>query len=200
MPGENERRPIGAGGAQYINGADRTVAGPQDEWDRGSAAHSVQGYDPNAVNSGAATAEPVHLLGDEGPDGRNGPRFYTAREIAAMTPEGVAWVIEPWIAADCTTLLLGKAKAAGKTTFVLRLVAALLDGNEFLGKPTQKTSVVYLSEQSPESLQPALEKAGLLDREDLLLLPYCWLGRDDETSRRLVAAHVPRSAALLLRR
>jgi hypothetical protein len=40
----------------------------------------------------------------------------------------------------------------------------------FMGEPTLKSTVVYLSEQPPASFREALKRAGLLEREDLVVL------------------------------
>ena len=50
------------------------------------------------------------------------------------------------------------------------LARAFLDGTEFMGQPTTKTPVVYLTEQPPAFFRVALERADLLDREDLAVL------------------------------
>ena len=61
-------------------------------------------------------------------------------------------------------------KIAGKTTFVLNLASAVLDGGSFLGKPTKKTAVVYLTEQNPASFREAIKRARVLGRRDLTVL------------------------------
>ena len=40
----------------------------------------------------------------------------------------------------------------------------------FLGEPTKKTKVVYLTEQTRVSFRAALDRAGLLGRRDLIVL------------------------------
>ncbi|HEY2293076.1 MAG TPA: AAA family ATPase [Thermoanaerobaculia bacterium] len=84
--------------------------------------------------------------------------------------ESVPWIAPPYVAAGVVTELDGKPKSSGKTTFILKLCAAVLDGQPFLGHPTRKTRVVYLSEQNRASIRPALSRAGLLDRDDLTFL------------------------------
>jgi DNA-binding transcriptional ArsR family regulator len=96
--------------------------------------------------------------------------FRTAREVAEMTPESIPWVAKPWLAAGCVTEVDGKIKAAGKTTWLTHLCRAVLDGLPFMGEPTSKSPVVFLTEQSNTSFREALRRAQLLDREDLLIL------------------------------
>jgi len=93
--------------------------------------------------------------------------FHTAREIAQETPEEVDWLAPPWVAAGAITEVTGKAKASGKTTWIMHMVAACLDGGEFLGQQMAETPVVYLTEERPATLREALSRAGLLERDDL---------------------------------
>jgi len=116
-------------------------------------------------------------------------QFRTASELAGELPEEVEWMVRPWVAAGSMTSLSGKVKAAGKTTLILHVVGAVLDGADFLGEPTCKTSVVYLTEQPAPSFKEALKGAGLLHRDDLLILTFdkaigsCW----DEIMARTLA-------------
>src|SRR5690606_2938340 len=66
--------------------------------------------------------------------------------------------------------ITGLPKEAGKTTFVLSLTAALLRGAPFLGAPTVRTPVVYLSEQSPSSFAESARRAGLDTADGLHVL------------------------------
>jgi AAA domain len=97
------------------------------------------------------------------------PRFYTARELANLGDEEVRYIAAPYVAEGLITELDGKIKQ-GKTTLTLQLVRAVLTRNDFLDNPTQYTPVVYLTEQSHQSFKPQLRKAGLLDRDDLVIL------------------------------
>jgi DNA-binding transcriptional ArsR family regulator len=102
------------------------------------------------------------------PSGRM--HFRTARDLAAETSGGVAWIARPWLAAGAITELDGRPKAAGKTTLLSHLIAAVLDGREFLGEPTAVSPAVLLSEQPPASLRETLGRASLLERDDLHVL------------------------------
>lgn len=96
--------------------------------------------------------------------------FQTAAQFSAQTPKAVEWIVPPWVAKAAITQIEGKIKAAGKTTFVAHMVKAVLDGSPFMGKPTIKSSVVYLTEQPRASFRQALSKAHLLEHTDLILL------------------------------
>ena len=99
-------------------------------------------------------------------------RFKTAKEVAEETPAEVEWVARPWVAKGAITEVDGKIKAGGKTTWVTHMVRKSLDGEPFMGGPTTKTKVIFLTEQSPASFRKALERADLLKREDVLVLHW----------------------------
>lgn len=114
----------------------------------------------------------------------------TAQELAEQTPEATAWVVPGLVAVGGITEVDGGPKTSGKTTFLLALVAAVLDGRDFLGQPTQATGVVYLSEQTTHTLRPPLARAGLLGRDDLVIVPW-------HANRRLPYPEVVRQAVAL---
>ena len=93
--------------------------------------------------------------------GKTNPRFRTPVEIFASTSAAVPWVCRPWVATGSITEIAGKVKLAGKTTFVGAMLAAVLQGKEFLGEPTLRTSAVWLTEQPVTSFLQALSRAGL---------------------------------------
>ncbi len=99
-------------------------------------------------------------------------RFKTAKEVAEETPAKVEWLARPWVAKGAITEVVGKIKAGGKTTWVTHMGAKVLDGEPFMSSYTTKTNIVYLTEQSPASFRKALERAGLLEREDMLILHW----------------------------
>jgi len=95
-----------------------------------------------------------------------GLRLWTAREIGETTPAEPEWVARPWMARGAITEIDGKIKAAGKTTWALGMCSKMLDGVDFMGEPTTKTSIVYLTEQAPATFRQALARADLTDRDD----------------------------------
>jgi 5S rRNA maturation endonuclease (ribonuclease M5) len=99
-------------------------------------------------------------------------KWKTAKQVAEETPKKVKWVAKPWVAKGAITEVDGRIKAAGKTTWVAHMVRKVLDGELFMGEPTTKTKVVFLTEQPPTSLRRVLERADLVDREDLLILSW----------------------------
>ena len=97
-------------------------------------------------------------------------RFRTAAEIERETPSKPDWIAYPWVAAKAVTAVDGKPKAAGKTTWLLRLIGCVLDGAPFMGQATQQTGVVCLTEEGEATFREALDRAGLLGRDDLSVL------------------------------
>jgi hypothetical protein len=98
-------------------------------------------------------------------------RFRSGVEIAMATEERIEWIVPGFVVRGGITELGAKVKA-GKTTLILKLVRALVDGSEFLGRSTLKTPTVYLTEQTAVSFRQAMERADLLGREDIHVLLY----------------------------
>jgi len=98
--------------------------------------------------------------------------YRTPLEVAASTSESPDWLLHGYLALGAITEVDGKIKSSGKTTLVTHLVAAVLDGQPFLGQPTMKTNVVYLTEQTPGPFREALTRAGLLLRGSELRLVF----------------------------
>ena len=79
-----------------------------------------------------------------------------------MTLEQPDWIVARAAARSVRiTEIDGKIKAAGKTTFILDMRPAVLDGADFLGEPTRQASVLYVTEQSRQTFADALRRAGL---------------------------------------
>jgi hypothetical protein len=98
------------------------------------------------------------------------PTFHTAEEIARLAPSEVTWVAKPFIAQGALTVLDGKPKSAGKTTFLSHVVRKVLAGEPFLGEATTRTPVVLLTEERPVTFRRVLERAGLTESCDLHVL------------------------------
>ena len=96
--------------------------------------------------------------------------FHTAREISAHVPAETCWRAYPWVADGAITEIDGKIKAAGKTTWLLALCRAVLDGKPFMGYATFQTPIVFLTEQAPRTFREALRRAELLERDDFHVL------------------------------
>jgi Toprim-like len=95
--------------------------------------------------------------------------FRTPREMGASDEHSVDWIVPPFVAAGCITAVIGKVKAAGKTTFVTNMASALVRGKKFLGERTKKCPAICMSEQPRASYLEALKRARLTRRKDFLL-------------------------------
>lgn len=157
-----------------------------EKWDRGARAGETYG-EGTVRRAIEATPEPyrwapVHLNGNEhkpkqihsdalsiGVPSESILKWRTAAEIAAEGPAKPDWIAAPWWARGATTELDGRLKG-GKTTLLFDMVACVLDGRAFLGVPTTKSAIVYLTEQQPDSFRAQLVSAGLHGRDDLHVL------------------------------
>jgi hypothetical protein len=86
------------------------------------------------------------------------------RTPADLTKESstAEFLVKPYILAGAVTELVAKIKA-GKTTYAL---------GEIVGPALELGAVVYLTEQPATSFRVALERAHLLGRENLFVLPF----------------------------
>ena len=111
-------------------------------------------------------------------------KFISAKELFESKPEAVEWICKPWLAREAITELDGAPKSAGKTTFALAMCKAILTGGDFLGHPTAKGKVVYLTEESSTSFRAALARAGIEESPDFHILFWKEIHglRDGETS------------------
>ena len=98
--------------------------------------------------------------------------FQTGEELAATVEKEIPWVVTGLVVKGAITELCGKVKC-GKTTFIMDMIRAVLQGIPFLGYRTCRTPVLYLSEQPIASLRPAVERAGLLGQKDFIILQHC---------------------------
>jgi hypothetical protein len=97
--------------------------------------------------------------------------FKSGAELAFVLDPEVPWITRGLVAKGAITELGAKVKA-GKTTLILEMVRAALDGRPFLELATARTPVVYLTEQPFVSFRQALERADLLGRDDFHSLPF----------------------------
>jgi hypothetical protein len=161
-------------------------------------AETLDVIDPLSDGRGAVTAPtPAETARDEGavspeddaPSGRNlSARFTSPADLVAQLPPATEWVLRPFVACGAITELVGRAKAAGKTTFLGYLMAAILDGRPFLGQPTLQGPIVLLTEQPPASLRAVLERTGLATRTDVRIL--LWRDARGASWAEIVAAAV----------
>jgi hypothetical protein len=97
--------------------------------------------------------------------------FRSGAQIAMATDQRIEWIVPGFVVKGGITELGAKVKA-GKTTLIMKLVRAVADGLDFLGKSTPKAPTVYLTEQPIVSFRQAMERADLLGRPDFHVLQH----------------------------
>jgi hypothetical protein len=96
-------------------------------------------------------------------------RFKSAAD--APTYDKTEWIAKALVPKGAITSINAKIKL-GKTALVLAMSRAVVDGIDFLGEPTTKSNVVYLTEQSASSFDRAINLADLRGRQGFLYLPF----------------------------
>ncbi len=97
--------------------------------------------------------------------------FATAGELMMESGQSVPWIVPGLVAEGGYTDVHGRAKFAGKTTFTLAMVKAVLDGGRFLGERVQQSPVLYLTEQG-NNIVKAFNDVGITGADtDLVLMP-----------------------------
>jgi hypothetical protein len=95
------------------------------------------------------------------------------------------WMVRPWLARRSITVLSGPSLTAGKTTFLLHMIAALRSGGRFLGAEALPSEVALLTDMEPHlfsdaAFQSGLTKPEVLDGLEVLYdeeVPVCSLKR-----------------------
>lgn len=121
---------------------------------------------------GAGGAENRSAVSRDGVPAERNIGFRTAREVAATTPSETEWIAYPYVVKGAITEVDGKIKAGGKTTWISHMAACVLEGTPFMGEPTTRTKMIFLTEQQPASFRKVLERARLTTQEDLYVLPW----------------------------
>lgn len=97
--------------------------------------------------------------------------FRTGTVFAAEAGQKIEWIVKGLVAKGGITELGAKVKT-GKTTLLLAMVRAVVDGRTFLNFSTLRTPVLYLTEQPAVSFRQAMDRADLLTRDDFVVLTY----------------------------
>jgi hypothetical protein len=115
-------------------------------------------------------------------------RWQTAKEICDQLAENINQ-IAPYLVAGCLTEFDAFLKA-GKTTYVMALAKAIIEGKPFLGIATQKSPVVYLNEASKAAFREAVLRADLAGCLDLHVVSWAESGALDWAAQVTEAAAV----------
>jgi len=101
------------------------------------------------------------------------PIFLTPAQLASgNNAREVDWLWEGFLAPGHITLLAGKPRASGKSTFALGVIRAMLSGEAFLGFTTRPVkAVVFLSEETALTLLDKIALFHLSQYRQLLVAP-----------------------------
>lgn len=115
-----------------------TVLQPQENARSGPvSAGELQAPVENPALEEASPPLEIHSAVSRDDDAAERIRFRTAAEFAAEVPPDVPWAVRPWVAKGSVTEIVGPPKSAGKTTFVLAMLRAGIDGRPFLDAPPE---------------------------------------------------------------
>ncbi len=117
-------------------------------------AHKIHSFDPMVEDLNESISLP----------------WRSAKQISEETPAETSWIVRPWFAEQTITEVAGQIKRSGKTTFLAACARKVVAGEAFLGQPTKRTKVLYLTEQGPASFRRVIKMARLEDREDFQAL------------------------------
>ena len=101
--------------------------------------------------------------------------FKSTAELALDPVPETLWIVDKLVPGGGSLIqITGAPKGSGKTTFVLAALAAVREGDDFLGGPTISTPIVFLSEQSRGNFEAEyLGPAGLMGDDGFHVL-YRW--------------------------
>lgn len=97
-----------------------------------------------------------------------GLTWHTGAEIETLATPEPQWVAV-FVAPEAITEIAAKIKA-GKTTYLLAMVSAVVNGEPFLGRATRRSPVVVLTEERPATFRSAMARVGLLGSADVHVL------------------------------
>lgn len=101
----------------------------------------------------------VNPVSSSQPDDLSTPRLRTGAEIRNLNIK-IEWLIDGIIPKNAVTLFFGRG-GIGKTTLAMQMCNAIASGQNFLGKNTQKTTVIYVDyENSLPVLSDRLKTVG----------------------------------------
>ena len=83
--------------------------------------------------------------------------------------EGIDWVVDKFLTDGGISLIAGEPKA-GKSTLARQLALSISRGDEFLGRLTQKTKVLYMAlEEQVEIIDEQFTAQGLVEEDDVYI-------------------------------
>jgi hypothetical protein len=98
--------------------------------------------------------------------------FMSAEDFIEKSGGEPDWIIKPFLATQAMTEIDGKAKVAGKTSFVLYMIKSILRCEEFMGYEVKGSPVVWLTEERGVTFCQALHRAALGYERNLFILEW----------------------------
>jgi hypothetical protein len=101
------------------------------------------------------------------------------KEITEEAAENQDFFVYPLFRKGTLVLFVGAPKLSGKTTLLFCAMRAMFDGEPFIGDPTHKAKVLYLSEQGNDLVR-AMQTSGIdvEDTESIQVVQYRDIWRD----------------------
>src|SRR5215203_249748 len=101
------------------------------------------------------------------------------KDITEEAAENQDFFVYPLFRKGTLVLFVGAPKLSGKTTLLFCAMKAMFDGEPFLGDPTHKAKVLYLSEQGNDLVR-AMQTSGIdiEDAESIQVVQYRDIWRD----------------------
>jgi hypothetical protein len=126
----------------------------------------------DSISDGASLSYPHGVPSETpSPDLSHKLVFRGADELGELMGEAARHIAR-YVFPQSITEIVGAVKAAGKTTFLTHLCRAILEGQDFLGEPTQPSPILYLSEQTRATFREALRRADLIGHPDFRYLLF----------------------------
>ena len=97
-------------------------------------------------------------------------RFLTAKELKTMPSDTTPYLVHNLLPAAGTSIW-GSVPKLGKSTIARQLIAAVANGEEFLGRPVTQGAAIYLAlEEQQDVVQGHFDQLGASDNENIHVL------------------------------
>ena len=127
-----------------------------------------------------------------GPESRPGRRVLSSSELLDLPPENVTWLVEGMLRRKGVAMLMAAPKA-GKSTLARYLSMCVARGEPFLGRNTERSSVLFMALQDVEEELQRLFRSLKMERAD----PIHFIGTSGPSEnpeaelRWLIATYAP---------
>ena len=91
-------------------------------------------------------------------------KAYSLHDLEGLSREDVPWVLSGYLARGAVSMIHGSPKI-GKSTLVFAMAKAILSGRPFLGRPSEKCGIVYLTEENADTIIEKADAFGI-ERQD----------------------------------